>query len=69
MSDLNRKYAWHVIKSAIRTYAKEPNDQHAQKVEEAWQEMRQIEEPSFWREWQAARLNPGKGSEPSDQVH
>jgi hypothetical protein len=60
MTDLNRKYAWHSIKSAIRSYAKDPTPQHAEKVEDAWKEMRRMEAASHWRDWQTMRLDAGK---------
>jgi hypothetical protein len=69
MTDPNRKYAWYNIKSAIRAYAKDPTDQHAQRVEDAWREIRRTETVSHWREWQSARLNAGDGSNRSGRVH
>jgi hypothetical protein len=69
MTDLNRKYAWYNIKSAIRTYAKDPTDQHAKQVEDAWREIRQIETVSHWGEWQSARLSAGDGSSRSGRAH
>jgi hypothetical protein len=68
MPDLNRKYAWHSIKSAIRYYAKDPTPQHAEKVEEAWKEIRRMETLSHWREWRAARFDAGKSSSRSGQA-
>ncbi|MDX1425383.1 MAG: hypothetical protein R3322_19705 [Kiloniellales bacterium] len=67
MSDLNRKYAWSNIKSAIRSYAKDPTAQHAKQVEEAWKEIRKMETPSHWPEWRAARFDapdpPGRSGQ------
>ena len=57
MTDPNRKYAWGQIKSAIRSYAKDPTDRNAQEVEAAWREIRRTESVSFWREWQAMRFD------------
>jgi hypothetical protein len=68
MTDLNRKYAWSNIKSAIRSYAKDPTAQHARKVEEAWMEIRRMETVSNWREWQATRLNADNRSDRSGRV-
>ncbi len=68
MTDLDRKYAWYTIKSAIRSYAKDPTPQHAQKVEEAWKEIRRMETVSHWREWQAKRFEAGKSSGQSGQT-
>ena len=63
MTVLIRKYAWDTIRSATRSYAKHPTDHHAQKVEEAWKEMRRMESLSHWREWREARLNQTNGSD------
>jgi len=69
MTDLNRKDAWSNIKTAIRSYAKDPTDQHAREVEDAWREMRRMDSLSDWREWRAARLNAHNGLGQSGQAH
>jgi hypothetical protein len=68
MTDLNRKYAWYNIKSAIRSYAKDPTDQHAKQVEDAWKEIRRMETVSHWGEWREASLNIRNASGRSGQV-
>lgn len=62
MTDLDRKFAWRNIKSAIRSYAKDPTARHAQEVEEAWREIRRMETLSHWRELPAKSFGPGKSS-------
>lgn len=69
MNDLDRKYAWSNVKSAIRSYAKNPTGQHAMQVEEAWKEIRRTDSVSNWREWRAARLSTDYGSGQSRQGH
>jgi hypothetical protein len=68
MTGIDRKYAWAVVKSAIRSYAKDPTDQHAQQVEAAWREIRRTESLSHWRDWQAVSHNASNSSGRSRRV-
>ncbi len=68
MTDLNRKYAWRNVKSAIRSYAKDPTSQHAREVEEAWKEIRRMETVSHWRQGPTRRFETGKSSGQSSQT-
>lgn len=49
----NRKHAWSSIKSAVRSYAKDPSAMNAEQVELAWAEMRRMDNLEQWREWRA----------------
>ncbi len=68
MADLDRKYAWRNVKSAVRSYAKDPTPQHAEQVENAWKAIRRMETVSHWREWPARRFETGKSSRQSSQT-
>ena len=63
MTDLDRKDAWRNIKSAIRSYAKDPTAQNALEVEEAWRDIRRMDNLLHWREWREARLNARNASD------
>ena len=69
MTDLNRKHAFSNVKSAVRSYAKDPTAKHAKQVEDAWREIRRMDGLSHWRERRAARLNAHSGSERSKSAH
>lgn len=62
MNDPNRKHTWSIVRSAVRSYAKDPTAQHAVQVEEAWSEIRRMDSLSHWREWREARLNARNAS-------
>lgn len=51
--NIDRKRAWSSIKSAVRSYAKDPTVMTAEQVEQAWAEMRRIDNLEQWREWRA----------------
>lgn len=48
-----RKHAWSSIRSAVRSYAKDPTATNAEQVELAWAEMRRIDNLEQWRQWRA----------------
>lgn len=48
-----RKHAWSSIRSAVRSYAKDPTATNAEQVELAWAEMRRIDNLVQWRQWRA----------------
>lgn len=54
----HRKHAWSNVKSAVRSYAKDPTAMNAEEVESAWAEIRRIDNLQQWREWHA-RFNAG----------
>ncbi len=48
-----RKHAWSSIRSAVRSYAKDPTATNAEQVELAWAEMRRMDNLEQWRQWRA----------------
>ncbi len=66
MIDPERKQAWKQARAAVRAYSKNPSDRNAAEVEVAWQEIRRMDGVSFWREWQAGKLNHSK---PNERAH
>lgn len=68
MTNIDRKYAWANVKSAVRSYAKDPTDQHARQVEAAWREVRRTDSASRWRDWQAVRASASNGTGRSRQA-
>ena len=58
MTDLDRRLAWSRVRAAVRSYAKDPTNQSAEQVEEAWSAIRQLDRMSHWQAWKEARLNP-----------
>ena len=56
--NFHRKRAWSNVKSAVRSYAKNPTATNAEQVESAWAEIRRIDNLQQWRQWRT-RFNAG----------
>ena len=64
MNAAERKQAWKQAKAAVRAYSRDPSENNAMTVENAWRKIRRMDSVSFWREWQTARLSaPGFNGE------
>ena len=57
MNAAERKQAWKQARAAVRAYSRDPSENNAITVENAWREIRRMDSVSFWREWQTARLS------------
>ena len=68
MNDADRKHAWSNAKAAVRSYAKDPTAQSAERVEEAWNMIGRMDSLSHWRERREARLNARSVSARSGQA-
>jgi hypothetical protein len=58
----DRKKAFNAAKSAVKSYAKNPSDENAERVQSAWDTVKDLQTLSFWRQqsdfWLRAASSP-----------
>ncbi len=62
----DRKRMFAAAKLTVRTYAKDPSDNNAARVQVAWKAVSDMKTRSFWKQWQEAKLTGSTAPKPTD---